>query len=92
MKCAAGLLGVQPIDLESVVTAQTIITPSENISSPLTPESAILTLQALYKGIYKAMFDWIVRQINIILSNGKLHTLTLYICVDNTLTLHIFIY
>ena len=56
---------------------QTIRTPNEQIISPLNSKSATFVLQALYKGMYKAIFDFIVNRVNRELSHGKDYFVTL---------------
>lgn len=71
LKNAANILGVSSLALITALTRQTIITPSESISSPLTSRASTLNLQALFKGVYKGLFEWIVKKINSELAGEK---------------------
>lgn len=60
----ADLLGVQREDLASALTSRLITARSETVVKKLSPVQASDARDALAKGIYGRIFDWIVRTIN----------------------------
>ncbi|TPX37698.1 hypothetical protein SmJEL517_g00731 [Synchytrium microbalum] len=61
---AAGILKVQPAQLEKALVNRTIFTNNERISTPLKPNEAALARDSLAKNIYARMFKWIIARLN----------------------------
>ncbi|KAJ9533759.1 hypothetical protein QJQ45_026789 [Haematococcus lacustris] len=71
LKSAASLLGVPADQLLLVLTTRTRQTPDGTITSPLSPEGAEESRNALAKVLYARTFDWLVSQVNAALSAGS---------------------
>ena len=63
-EAACRLLGVEVGTLEGALTHRDILAGNETIRSPMGVESSEKSLHALMKGIYGAVFDYIVSRIN----------------------------
>lgn len=68
----ARLLGVNATTLLDVLTTTTVVTRGESILKNNTVQEAEATRDAMSKAIYGRLFDWIVNQINRLLSPGRI--------------------
>ncbi|XAR67526.1 Myosin ATPase [Bertholletia excelsa] len=73
LSSAAGLLGCSTENLISALTSHRIQAGKDSVTKKLTYQQAIDTRDALAKFIYANLFDWLVKEINKLLSMGKLH-------------------
>ena len=64
----AELLGVDPSDLTESLTSNSVVTKGETITKNNTVEEAQSTRDAMAKAMYGRLFDWIVNNINRLLS------------------------
>ena len=64
LNSCASLLGVNPDRLARAVTTKERTVRGEAIISPLTGEQSKNSRDALAKGIYSAIFDWIMEKVN----------------------------
>ncbi|XP_059607576.1 myosin-IIIb-like isoform X2 [Phlebotomus argentipes] len=61
------LLGVEPNDLLEALTSNSVVTRGETITRNNTVLEAAAARDAMAKGLYGRLFDWIVNQINLLL-------------------------
>ncbi|XP_055693301.1 myosin-IIIb-like isoform X2 [Lutzomyia longipalpis] len=61
------LLGVEPSDLLEALTSNSVVTRGETITRNNTVLEAAAARDAMAKGLYGRLFDWIVNQINLLL-------------------------
>ena len=62
------LLGIDPADLTEALTSNSVVTKGEIITRNNTVEEANSTRDAMAKAMYGRLFDWIVNNINRLLS------------------------
>lgn len=62
------LLGVDVCELTEALTSNSVVTRGEIISRNNTVEEAVCTRDAMAKAMYGRLFDWIVNNINRLLS------------------------
>lgn len=68
----AKLLGVQPNAVTEALTSVSVVTRGETITRHNGVDAACSTREAMAKGLYSRLFDWLVQQINRHLSFGRL--------------------
>lgn len=61
------LLGVEPTELLEALTTNSVVTKGEIITRNNTVEEAVIARNAMAKGLYGRLFDWMVNQINTLL-------------------------
>lgn len=61
------LLGVETSDLLEALTTNSVVTKGEIITRNNTVEEAVIARNAMAKGLYGRLFDWMVNQINTLL-------------------------
>lgn len=71
MHRVAQLLGVEAIDLLEALTSNAVVTRGETISRSNTVTEATAARDAMSKGLYGRLFDWMVNQINVLLSFNR---------------------
>ncbi|KZS21454.1 Neither inactivation nor afterpotential protein C [Daphnia magna] len=71
-KIVAKLLGVEPEAVEEALTSVSVVTRGETITRHNGLDAACATREAMAKGLYSRLFDWVVQQINRHLSFGRL--------------------
>ncbi|EFC48154.1 myosin [Naegleria gruberi] len=64
LKKACTLLQIEPAALKKALTVKTYAVMAKIFESPLTPEAASDSRDALSKNLYSNMFDWLVAKIN----------------------------
>ena len=65
------LLGVEACDLLEALTSNSVVTRGETITRNNTVPEAEAARDAMSKGLYGRLFDWIVNQINRLLSLNR---------------------
>lgn len=73
------LLGVDAAELVTALTCTSVVTRGETITRCNSVQEASAARHALAKGLYGRLFDWMVNQINTLLSFAK-HGLELPPC------------
>ncbi|XP_063883342.1 myosin-IIIb-like isoform X3 [Scylla paramamosain] len=68
IKVVSELLGIDPTDLTEALTSNSVVTKGEIITRNNTVEEAVCTRDAMAKAMYGRLFDWIVNNINRLLS------------------------
>ncbi|XP_064105759.1 myosin-IIIb-like isoform X3 [Macrobrachium nipponense] len=68
IKIVSELLGIDPSDLTEALTSNSVVTKGEIITRNNTVEEANSTRDAMAKAMYGRLFDWIVNNINRLLS------------------------
>ncbi|KAK7063234.1 Myosin-IIIa, partial [Halocaridina rubra] len=68
IKVVSELLGIDPADLTEALTSNSVVTKGEIITRNNTVEEANSTRDAMAKAMYGRLFDWIVNNINRLLS------------------------
>ncbi|XP_069984382.1 myosin-IIIb isoform X7 [Penaeus vannamei] len=68
IKIVSELLGIDPADLADALTSNSVVTKGEIITRNNTVEEAVSTRDAMAKAMYGRLFDWIVNNINRLLS------------------------
>ncbi|KAK4296506.1 hypothetical protein Pmani_030996 [Petrolisthes manimaculis] len=68
IKIVSELLGIDPGDLTEALTSNSVVTKGEIITRNNTVEEATSTKDAMAKAMYGRLFDWIVNNINRLLS------------------------
>ncbi|EFX77076.1 hypothetical protein DAPPUDRAFT_305891 [Daphnia pulex] len=68
----AKLLGVEPQAVIEALTSVSVVTRGETITRHNDLDAACATREAMAKGLYARLFDWVVQQINRHLSFGRL--------------------
>ncbi|XP_068215254.1 myosin-IIIb-like isoform X2 [Palaemon carinicauda] len=68
IKIVSELLGIDPTDLAEALTSNSVVTKGEIITRNNTVEEANSTRDAMAKAMYGRLFDWIVNNINRLLS------------------------
>ncbi|XP_076034447.1 STKc_myosinIII_N_like and MYSc_Myo21 domain-containing protein ninaC isoform X2 [Oratosquilla oratoria] len=68
VKIVSELLGVDPDDLTEALTSNSVVTKGEIITRNNTVEESVSTRDAMAKAMYGRLFDWIVNNINRLLS------------------------
>ncbi|XP_050729022.1 myosin-IIIb-like isoform X4 [Eriocheir sinensis] len=68
IKVVSELLGIDPADLTEALTSNSVVTKGEIITRNNTVEEAVCTRDAMAKAMYGRLFDWIVNNINRLLS------------------------
>eukprot|EP00808_Paulinella_micropora_P026915 g54243.t1 len=58
------LMGVDPITLETALTFRTLSVRGSISMVPLVPADATSSVDALSKGLYGGMFDWLIKRVN----------------------------
>lgn len=74
MHRVAKLLGVEASDLADALTSNSVVTRGETITRNNTITEAIAARDAMAKGLYGRLFDWMVNQINLLLTSTKYNT------------------
>lgn len=67
MHRVAKLLGVEASNLLKALTSNTVVTHGETITRNNTVFESVAACDAMAKGLYGRLFDWIVNQINVLL-------------------------
>ncbi|XP_043279614.1 myosin-IIIb-like isoform X2 [Venturia canescens] len=67
----SNLLGVEKDDLLEALTSNSVVTRGETITRNNTVEEACAARDAMAKGLYGRLFDWMVNQINCLLSFNR---------------------
>jgi len=62
------LLGVETVELTEALTSNSVVTRGEIITRNNTVDEAVCTRDAMAKAMYGRLFDWIVNNINRLLS------------------------
>lgn len=65
------MLGVEACDLLEALTSNSVVTRGETITRNNTVPEANAARDAMAKGLYGRLFDWIVNQINRLLSLNR---------------------
>ncbi|PNF20375.1 hypothetical protein B7P43_G12425 [Cryptotermes secundus] len=65
------LLGVEPSDMLEALTSNSVVTRGETITRNNTVAEACAARDAMAKGLYGRLFDWMVNQINCLLTFNK---------------------
>ncbi|XP_067001655.2 myosin-IIIb isoform X2 [Anabrus simplex] len=68
---ASRLLGLEPSDLLEALTSNSVVTRGETITRNNTVEEACAARDAMAKGLYGRLFDWMVNQINCLLTFNR---------------------
>ncbi|XP_069183192.1 myosin-IIIb [Procambarus clarkii] len=68
IKIVSELLGIEPADLTEALTSNSVVTKGEIITRNNTVEEAVSTRDAMAKAMYGRLFDWVVNNINRLLS------------------------
>ncbi|KJE95898.1 myosin IE heavy chain [Capsaspora owczarzaki ATCC 30864] len=69
LETIAKILGTTPAAIETGLSHKTIISGGNVISSPLTPDKAVYSRDALARQMYQRLFSWMIDRIN-----EKVHT------------------
>jgi myosin-3 len=65
------LLGVESSDLQESLTSNSVVTRGETITRNNNVTEACTARDAMAKGLYGRLFDWMVNQINLLLVNNR---------------------
>jgi myosin-3 len=65
------LLGVEPSDMLEALTSNSVVTRGETITRNNTVAEACAARDAMAKGLYGRLFDWMVNQINCLLTFNR---------------------
>jgi myosin-3 len=65
------LLGVEPSDMLEALTSNSVVTRGETITRNNTVSEAYAARDAMAKGLYGRLFDWMVNQINCLLTFNR---------------------
>ncbi|XP_069672444.1 myosin-IIIb-like isoform X3 [Periplaneta americana] len=65
------LLGVEPSDMLEALTSNSVVTRGETITRNNTVSEACAARDAMAKGLYGRLFDWMVNQINCLLTFNR---------------------
>ncbi|KAK8720309.1 hypothetical protein OTU49_013424, partial [Cherax quadricarinatus] len=68
VKIVSELLGIDPVDLTEALTSNSVVTKGEIITRNNSVDEAVSTRDAMSKAMYGRLFDWIVNNINRLLS------------------------
>lgn len=71
MHRVAKLLGVEATDLLEALSSNAVVTRGETINRSNTVTEATAARDAMSKGLYGRLFDWMVNQINVLLSFNR---------------------
>lgn len=69
----SNLLGVETSDLIEALTSNSVVTRGEIITRNNTAVEACAARDAMAKGLYGRLFDWMVNQINCLLCFNRAH-------------------
>lgn len=71
MHRVARLLGVESLELLEALTSNSVVTRGETITRNNTVLEAAASRDAMAKGLYGRLFDWMVNQINLLLASNR---------------------
>lgn len=79
------LLGVEPSDMLEALTSNSVVTRGETITRNNTVAEACTARDAMAKGLYGRLFDWMVNQINCLLTFNRA-TWWAIVCLEKNLS------